>query len=89
MVQRSNGGSEAYCRQIAEKLLDSYDVSVLTTCAEDYITWENKYSEGTEMINGVTVIRRKVVEPRTLKNFGRITNLINSNKTDMLNGINC
>ena len=83
-----NGGSEAYCRQIAEKLLDSYDVSVLTTCAEDYITWENKYSEGTEIINGVTVIRKKVVEPRTLKNFGKITNLINSNKTDMLNGIN-
>ena len=82
------GGSETYCRQIAEKLLDSYDVSVLTTCAEDYITWDNKYQEGTEIINGVTVIRKKVVESRTLKKFGEITNLINSNKTDILNGIN-
>ena len=63
-----NGGSEAYCRQIAEKLLDSYDVSVLTTCAEDYITWENKYSEGTEIINGVTVIRKKVVNQELKKN---------------------
>ena len=82
-----NGGSEAYCRQIAEKLSSIYDVSVLTTCAEDHVTWENKYQEGIEKINDITVIRKKVVKPRTLKKFGEITNLMNSNKTDMLNGI--
>ena len=53
-----NGGSEAYCRQIAEKLSSIYDVSVLTTCAEDYVTWENKYQEGIEKINDITVIRK-------------------------------
>ena len=82
-----NGGSEAYCRQIAEKLSSIYDVSVLTTCAEDYVTWENKYQEGIEKINDITVIRKKVVEPRTQKKFSKATDIINFDKENLLNGI--
>lgn len=82
-----NGGSEAYCRQIAEKLSSIYDVSVLTTCAEDYVTWENKYQEGIEKINDITVIRKKVVEPRTQKKFSKATDIINFDKENLLSGI--
>ena len=82
-----NGGSEAYCRQIAEKLSSIYDVSVLTTCAEDYVTWENKYQEGIEKINNITVIRKKVVEPRTQKKFSKATDIINFDKENLLSGI--
>ena len=59
-----NGGSEQYCRQIAEKLSSDYDVTVYTTCAEDYITWENYYLPGTESIYGVTVKRFPVARKR-------------------------
>ena len=82
-----NGGSEAYCRQIAEKLSSIYDVSVLTTCAEDYVTWENKYQEGIEKINNITVIRKKVVETRTQKKFSKATDIINFDKENLLSGV--
>ncbi len=54
-----NGGAETLCREYAESLVADFDVTVLTTCAEDYTTWENRFSEGRETINGVQVIRFK------------------------------
>lgn len=52
-----NGGAELHCRQLAERLTKRYDVTVLTTCAKNYQTWENEFSSGTECLNGVTVRR--------------------------------
>ena len=78
-----NGGSEAYCRQVAEKLSEIYDLSILTTCAEDYITWENKYNEGIEIINNVTVIRKKVKKTRNQKEFLKITKKLNNEKENI------
>ena len=62
--QEVNGGSEQYCRQIAEKLSNEYDVSIYTTCALDYITWSNYYSPGTEQLNNVTIKRFLVGKTR-------------------------
>lgn len=50
-----NGGSELYSRQIAERLKAKYEVEVLTSCAVEYVKWQNYYKEGVEDINGVTV----------------------------------
>ena len=51
------GGAELHCRQLAERLLPWFEVDVLTSCALDYVTWENFYPEGTSSINGVSVRR--------------------------------
>jgi glycosyltransferase involved in cell wall biosynthesis len=67
------GGSEALCRQVAERLSQFYEIEVLTSCAKDYITWRNEYNEGTETIGGVLVRRFKVDKERNLKKFTLFT----------------
>lgn len=78
-----NGGSELHCRQLAEKLLKYYDVEILTTCALDYITWDNYYKEGVEVINGVKVRRFKTSKSRNIKAFNKLSDkvLTGSNNT--------
>ncbi|MDQ3168598.1 MAG: hypothetical protein M3Q55_00490, partial [Acidobacteriota bacterium] len=67
------GGSEAHCRQLAERLLPNHDITVLTTRARDYVTWTNAYPPGTSDINGVRVMRFPVTRPRRLKAFADIS----------------
>lgn len=59
-----NGGSEYYTRLIAERLVDHYQVDVITTKAVDYTTWEDSYTADEEDINGVHVRRFSVKECR-------------------------
>ena len=82
-----NGGAELHCRQLAERLVDDYDVSVLTTCAIDYVTWKNEYKEGTEYINDVKIIRKKVDFERNQKNFNKISEKLNNEKDNISLGI--
>lgn len=74
-----NGGAELLCRQLAEKLQGVYDVEVYTTCAVDYVTWENSYRPGTEEINGVTVHRFASEKPRNQRQFNKISQKVFSN----------
>ncbi|MDI6782587.1 MAG: glycosyltransferase [bacterium] len=64
-----NGGSELHCRWIAERLAKHHQVEVLTTCAQDYISWRNEFSEGKQEINGVMVHRFKVEKERNIYDF--------------------
>lgn len=68
-----NGGSELYCRQVAERLAEYYEVTVYTTCALDYTTWANHYPAGEETINGVRVKRWPVRKERKQERFDRIS----------------
>lgn len=74
-----NGGSELYCRQLAEKLTDHYDVEVYTTCAIDYVTWKNEYQPGMEEIHGVTVHRFLNVRQRDQRSFNQISQCVFAN----------
>ena len=71
-----NGGAELHARYIAELLARHADVEVLTTCARDYVTWRNEYQPGTETVNGLTVRRFPVSQPRNPREFGRLSELV-------------
>jgi glycosyltransferase involved in cell wall biosynthesis len=68
-----NGGAEYHCRIIAERLKDIYDVEVLTSCAKDYLSWKNEYTEGVSTVNNITVRRFAVKESRNWKKFNLLS----------------
>jgi glycosyltransferase involved in cell wall biosynthesis len=63
------GGSERHCRLIAEHLAAHHDVTILTTCARDHVTWKNEYPEGESRVGTLRVIRFAVAHPRRLHRF--------------------
>jgi glycosyltransferase involved in cell wall biosynthesis len=67
------GGSEGHCRQLAERLASRHDITVLTTCARDYVTWENEYPSGETVEHGVRVVRFPVAHPRRLTTFADLS----------------
>jgi glycosyltransferase involved in cell wall biosynthesis len=67
------GGSEAHCRQLAHRLKARHDITVLTTCARDYVTWANAFSPGESHDDGIRVVRFPVQHPRRLKQFADLS----------------
>jgi glycosyltransferase involved in cell wall biosynthesis len=67
------GGAELHARWIAQRLAARHDVVVLTTCAVDYLTWENVYPEGPAEVNGVRVLRFPVARRRTAEGFDQLS----------------
>ena len=68
-----NGGAEAHCRLVAERMVRHWDVEVLTTCALDYVTWANHFPAGCESVAGVTVRRFPVARQRDVAEFDRLS----------------
>ncbi|MBN2055193.1 glycosyltransferase family 4 protein [bacterium] len=71
-----NGGAELHCRWLAERLAARHEVTVLTTCAREYVRWSNYYRPGAETINGVRVIRFRNRRRRNERRFAAISNLV-------------
>jgi glycosyltransferase involved in cell wall biosynthesis len=67
------GGSEAHCRELAERLAPRHDVTVLTTCARDYVSWANELPPGPSTVNGIRVLRFPVERTRRLKHFADLS----------------
>lgn len=77
VVQRNgkevNGGAEYYCYLIAKLMQHDWNVEILTTCALNYMTWDNYYPEGIENIENIRVRRFKVDKPRDVNLFNKIS----------------
>lgn len=67
------GGSEGHCRELAERLSPRHDITVITTCAKDYVTWENAFQAGRATENGVPVLRFPVARQRRIKVFADLS----------------
>jgi len=70
------GGSEYHCRLIAERLAPRHQVEVLTTCAVDYLSWENKYEPGLTTVGGLPVRRFPVSRRRTPEGFDELSSKV-------------
>jgi glycosyltransferase involved in cell wall biosynthesis len=70
------GGSEHLCRLVAERLAGSHEVDVLTSCAQDYVTWKNEYPEGADRVRGVTVRRFASAQTRDIAAFNALSEQI-------------
>jgi glycosyltransferase involved in cell wall biosynthesis len=73
-----NGGAELHCRLVAERLASHFETEVLTTCALDYMTWENHYAPGVDRIGDVIVRRFPVAAPRDVPSFNRLSESIHA-----------
>lgn len=52
------GGAETFARRFAERLpQEEFDVTVLTTCARDLLTWRNEFAPGEDEVGGLPVLR--------------------------------
>ncbi len=73
------GGSEGHCRGIAQRLAASpvnHDVTVLTTCAKDHITWQNEYPAGESQTGALHVHRFPVARTRSMHRFSEISEIV-------------
>jgi glycosyltransferase involved in cell wall biosynthesis len=70
------GGSEGHCRLVAEHLAERHDVTIVTTCAHDHITWANHYPPGESSLGRVRVRRFPVVRQRHIHRFMDLSDLV-------------
>lgn len=68
-----NGGAEAHCLQVAQRMAKHWETEVLTTCALDYMTWADWYPAGTEQVNGTIIRRFPVDQTRDVEAFNRLS----------------
>ena len=66
-----SGGTDRHARDVAQRLARHADVEVLTTCALDSVTWQNRFAPGTDRVNNLTVRRFPVLRERNTDEFNR------------------
>src|SRR6056297_1808045 len=79
-----NGGAESHCRVVAERMTKYWNVDVLTTCAEDYLTWNNYYPPGISFAEGVKIRRFEVDFPRSVESFNRFSSKLIQKKNEKI-----
>ena len=70
------GGSEAHCRAIALNLAMRHDVTIVTTCSRDHVTWRNEYPAGPSEDGPLRVLRFPVVRTRSMQRFRAISEIV-------------
>jgi glycosyltransferase involved in cell wall biosynthesis len=77
------GGAEGFARRVAQTLARECAVTVLTTCARDYLTWQDHYPPGESRDGDVRVVRFRVSEPRDMGRFDRLSAQAYANPDDL------
>jgi glycosyltransferase involved in cell wall biosynthesis len=75
-----NGGAEAHCLAMAKRMSKHWDVEILTSCAVDYVTWENSYPRGQEEVGGVVIRRFPVAAARVTEKFNQLSSKLHGKR---------
>lgn len=67
------GGAERHCRDVAQHMARHWDVTLLTSCAEDYRTWANAFPAGELQDEAVRLIRFPTSVERDYPAFDRLS----------------
>ncbi len=67
------GGAEAHARAVAMHLAPHWDITVLTTCAKDHLTWANELPAGPDRDGPVKVLRFATERSRSMPEFNRLS----------------
>jgi glycosyltransferase involved in cell wall biosynthesis len=76
-----NGGAELHCLQVAQHMARYWSTEVLTTCALEYMTWDNFYPEGVEEIGSTSVRRFPVDQPRNVQSFNQLSSELHARQS--------
>lgn len=66
------GGAEGLARDLCHQMKDDWELTVLTSCAKDYRSWENAYDEGEDKDENVKIIRFPVQRPRDFEKYSAL-----------------
>lgn len=73
------GGAERQAREYAERMAAAGNqVTVLTTCAKDHVSWANALPPGESVHNGVTVRRFPITQDRDMTARARVEGALSS-----------
>ncbi len=67
------GGAERHCRSVALRLARHWDIDILTSCATDYLTWQDVHPAGTSSDGPVTVRRFPGSVTREMRRFNALS----------------
>jgi glycosyltransferase involved in cell wall biosynthesis len=67
------GGAEALARSVVQRLASRWEMTVLTTCAKDHLSWENAFPPGASVMDGVPVQRFATRIPRDMTSFNALS----------------
>ena len=70
------GGAESLAREVCQRLSAEHEITVLTSCALDYRTWDNYFPAGEETENGIRIIRCASSRIRHWKRFGYYSRIL-------------
>jgi glycosyltransferase involved in cell wall biosynthesis len=74
--QELTGGAELHSRWAVEHLRNDFDITILTTTAASYLTWENHFPAGESSVDGIKLIRYPVQKPRQVELFDQYSEWI-------------
>jgi glycosyltransferase involved in cell wall biosynthesis len=66
-------GAERHAQQVAEHLAPHWEVTVLTTCAKNHLSWENVFPPGEERVGPVRVLRFPSTRVRRIRPFNALS----------------